>query len=83
MPSHYLKYFGKIIWSQKGVTSDIDTKPILLGLQEASEDSYLHVERHLGVHQGLVLVHLVVQLVQQPLDLVVLGRKLKYVFEIN
>ncbi len=57
-------------------TSDVDAEPVLLRLEEATEDGDLHVERHLGVHERLVLVQLVGQLVQQPLDLVLLRRQL-------
>ena len=73
MYSHQLFRQGFTVYI---LTSNVDAQPVLLGLQEAAEDGNLHVQRHLGVHEGLVLVELVGQLVQQPLDLVLLGSQL-------
>ena len=37
-------------------TVNLQSQSVLLGLQESSEDSNLHVQRYLGVHQSLVLL---------------------------
>jgi hypothetical protein len=59
------------------LTSNVDAEPVLLRLQEAAEHGDLHVKSNLGVHERLVLVQLVGQLVQQPLDLILLRCQLK------
>ena len=56
----------------------MNTEPVLLRLKKSPEDGDLHVQRHFGVHQGLVLLQLVAQLVQQSLDLLVLRSQLEY-----
>lgn len=50
-----------------------EAEAILLALDEAPEDGDLHVQGDLDVLEVLVLLHLVGQLVQEPLDFVVLG----------
>ena len=55
----------------------MNPEPVFLGLEEATEHGNLHVQGDLGIHEGLVLVQLVAQLIQQTLDLVILGSQLE------
>ena len=50
-----------------------EAEAIFLALDESPEDGDLHVQGDLDVLEILVLLHLVGQLVEEPLDLVVLG----------
>ena len=51
-------------------------EPVLFRLQKPPEYCNLHVEADLGVHEVLVFLQLPGELVEEPLDLIVLGRQL-------
>ena len=51
-------------------------EPVLFRLQKPPEYCNLHVEADLGVHKVLIFLKLPGELVQEPLDFIVLGRKL-------
>ena len=54
-----------------------DAQPVLLGLQQLLVHSYLHVQGGLNLKQVLILLHLLLDLLQCLLDLVILVHELE------